>query len=155
MRAPLLALVAGLLTVAVNASAADIASGSINVVATFSSRTTLQVSADLIEFEVMGSSAPVTASIDFVAAARTHAGAPVVLSIESIGLSGGPSTLDASLSFSGEGEGTKAGIISPDSPTIAGQWIGSGVRRGRLVFALRATDTGTYAVPLRFVLTAP
>lgn len=155
MRTLLLALVAGLLTVAVNASAADVASGSISVVATFSSRTTLQVSADLLEFAVTRPSAPVTASIDFVAAARTHAGAPVVLSVESVGVSGGPNTMDASLSFNGEGEGTTAGTVSPDSPTIAGQWIGSGVRRGRLMFALRAHATGTYAVPLRFVLTAP
>ena len=151
----LLALVAGLLTVAVNASAADIASGSISVLATFSSRTTLQVSVDLLEFEVTSPAAPVTASVDFTAAARTRAGAPVVLSIESVGAPGGPNTPDASLSFSGEGEGTTAGIVSPDSPTIAGQWVGSGVRRGRFLFALRANSTGTYTVPLRFVLTAP
>jgi hypothetical protein len=155
MRVLLLALVAGLLTVAVNASAADIASGSISVVATFSSRTTLQVSADLLVFPVTTASAPVTASIDFVAAARTRAGAPVMLSVESVGGSEGPNTPDASLSFNGEGEGTNAGTVSTDSPTIAGQWIGSGVRRGRLVFALRANATGNYAVPLRFVLTAP
>ena len=155
MRALLPVLVAGLLTVAVNASAADIASGSISVVATFSSRTTLQVSADLLEFEVTSPSGPVTASIDFIAAARTRAGAPVVLSVESVGAPGGPNTGDALLSFRGEGEGTMAGTVSPDTPTIAGQWVGSGVRRGRLMFALHAAGAGAYTVPLRFVLTAP
>src|SRR5512133_1525092 len=134
MRVPLLALVAGLLTVAVNAfAAADTAYGSISVVATFSSRTTLQVSADLLQFEVMNPNAPATASVDFVAAARTHAGFPVVLSVESVPTEAGPHAFDPSLSFTGEGEGTKAGVVSSDMPTIAGEWIGSGLRRGRLV----------------------
>jgi hypothetical protein len=155
MRTLLLALVAGLLTVAVNADAAETASGSITVLATFSSRTTLQVSADVLQFDVIDPNAPATESVDFVAAARTHATSPVVLSVESVGASGGPNTRDGSLSFSGEGNGTKAGVVSPDSPAIAGQWVGSGVRRGRFVFALRANGAGTYTVPLRFVLTAP
>lgn len=154
MRVPLLALVAGLLTVAVTASAADTAYGSISVVATFSSRTTLQVSADLLQFEVMNANAPATASVDFVAAARTHAGSPVVLSVESVPTAG-PRALDATLSFTGEGNGTAAGVVSPDVPTIAGAWVGSGLHRGRLVFALRASGAGTYNVPLRFVVTAP
>jgi hypothetical protein len=155
MRAPLLALVTGLLTVAVNASAADTAYGSISVVATFSSRTTLQVSADRLQFDVTNANAPATASVDFVAAARTHADSPVVLSVESVPTAAGPHALDATLSFTGEGNGTAAGVVSPDMPTIAAQWVGSGLRRGRLVFALRASGAGTYTVPLRFVLTAP
>ena len=76
--------VAGLLIAAVNASAAETARGSVTVVATFSSRTTLQVSSDLLQFDVTQPQTPATASIDFLAAARTHAGALVVLSIEPV-----------------------------------------------------------------------
>jgi hypothetical protein len=155
MRVPLLALVAGLLTVAVNASAADTAYGSVTVVATFSSRTTLQVSSDLLQFDVTNADAPAIAAIDFVAAARTHASAQVVLSVEAVGPSRGPQMFDPTITFTGEGEGTKAGAVSSETPTIAGEWVGSGVRRGRLVFALRANTSGNYTVSVRFVLTAP
>ena len=146
--------VAGLLTFAVNASAAETACSSVTVVATFSSRTTLQVSSDLLHFDVISADAPATASVDFVAAARTHAGGPVVLSIESVR----PADLEdaaSSLSFNGDGAGTKSTAVSADGPTVAGQWIGSGVRHGRLVFALRSTTLGNHVVPIRFVLSAP
>ena len=80
--------VAGLLIVAVNVSAAETACGSVTVVATFSSRTTLQVSSDLLQFDVISADTPATAAVDFLAAARTHAGGPVMLSIEPTGQSG-------------------------------------------------------------------
>lgn len=145
---------AGLLIVAVNASAAETACGSVTVVATFSSRTTLKVSSDLLAFDVSSAEAPATASVDFVASARTHAGGPVVLSIEPVRQL--DSAADASsLTFSGQGAGITSGTVSADSLTIAGQWIGSGVRQGRLVFALRSTTSGNHVVPIRFVLSAP
>jgi hypothetical protein len=146
--------VAGLLTVAVHASAAETACSSVTVVATFSSRTTLHVSSDVLQFDVVNADAPASASVDFVAAARTHDGGPVVLSIEPVRQMGSGGAA-SSLSFSGDGAGTKSGALSVDTPTVAGQWIGSGVRRGRLVFALRTTALGTHVVPIRFVLTAP
>jgi len=142
--------VAGLLTVTVNASAAETACGTVTVVATFSSRTTLHVSSDLLHFDVVSADAPATAAVDFVAAARTNAGGPVVLSIERV-----PQADAAALSFDGAGAGTRSGTMSADGPTVAGQWIGSGVRRGRLVFALRSTTPGNHVVPIRFVLSAP
>ena len=148
-------LVAGLLTVAVHASAAETACSSVTVVATFSSRTTLQVSSDVLQFDVVNADAPASASVDFVAAARTHEGGPVVLSIEPVRPMGSGGPASSSLSFSGDGAGTKSGALSVDTPTVAGQWIGSGVRRGRLVFALRSTTPGSHVVPIRFVLTSP
>src|SRR4029453_12084998 len=123
--------VAGLLTVAVHASAAETACSSVTVVATFSSRTTLHVSSDVLQFDVVNADAPASASVDFVAAARTHDGGPVVLSIEPVRQMGSGGAA-SSLSFSGDGAGTKSGALSVDTPTVAGQWIGSGVRRGRL-----------------------
>jgi hypothetical protein len=145
------AVVAGLLIAAVTASAAETARSSVTVVATFSSRTTLQVSSDLLQFEVTQPQTPATASIDFLAAARTRAGDLVVLSIEPIASNPVPSTL----SFSGEGEGTRSGTVAADRLSIAGQWIGSGVRHGRLVFTLRAGAAGAFTVPIRLVLSAP
>jgi hypothetical protein len=38
---------------------------------------------------------------------------------------------------------------------VAGRWIGSGLRTGRLTFALRSAVAGTYSLPVRFVLSAP
>jgi hypothetical protein len=146
--------VASLLSVAVNASAADTACGSVTVVATFSSRTTLKVSSDLLTFDVNSGETPATASIDFFAAARTHGGGPVVLSIEPVHHAGSDVEVP-SLTFNGEGAGTTSGSITGAAPTIAGQWLGSGVRQGRFVFALRSSTVGTHIVPIRFVLTAP
>ena len=146
--------VAGLLIVAGSASAAETARGSVTIVATFSSRTTLQVSSDLLTFDVTSAQTPATASVDFLAAARTHAGGPVVLSIEPVRDAASESAA-ASLAFNGDGAGTTSGSVSALAPTVAGQWIGSGVRRGRLLFALRSSTLGTHIVPIRFVLSAP
>ena len=79
------------------------------------------------------------------------AGDLVVLSIEPIALNPVPPTL----SFSGEGEGTRSGMVAGDRLSIAGQWSGSGVRQGRLVFTLRADAAGAFNVPIRLVLSAP
>jgi hypothetical protein len=100
--------VAGLLMVAVNASAAETACASMTVVATFSSRTTLQVSSDLLEFNVVSADVPATASVDFLAAARTHAGGPVVLSIEPVHPASSAARF-SSLTFNGDGVGTRSG----------------------------------------------
>jgi hypothetical protein len=140
------------------ASAADTASRAVIVTATFSSRTSLKVSADLLHFEVTSPDRPVTAIVEFSAGTRTHTGAQVVLSVEPLrGLEGpgGASDVETALSFAGQGEGTLQGVLRTAGPTVAGQWIGSGLRQGRLVFALRAGASGTYTVPVRFVLSAP
>src|SRR5262245_12833724 len=111
--------VAGLLIGAVNASAADTACGSVTVVATFSSRTTLKVSSELLAFDVTSAETAAMASVDFVAAARTHASGPVVLSIDPIGSEGAGS----SLTFNGDGAGTTSGSVTAASSTLAGQWV--------------------------------
>ena len=148
MRVLLGCVVASLLT-AVSVSAADTACSSVTVAATFSSRTTLHVSSDVLQFDVTNSKEPAVTSIDFVAAARTHAGGPVVLSLEP------PPSLSSALSFSGDGDGLRSGLMASDEPTVAGQWTGSGVRHGRLVFALRSPQAGSAVIPIRFVLSAP
>jgi hypothetical protein len=140
------------------ASAADTASRALTVSATFSSRTSLKVSADLLLFEITSPGQPATATVEFSAGTRTQSGAPVVLSVEPLrGLEGpgGAGDVETSLSFAGQGAGTVDGMVRGAGPTVAGQWIGSGLRHGRLVFALRAGASGTYTVPVRFVLSAP
>ena len=153
MRGLLAGVVTGLLIVSGTAAAAETACGSVTVVATFSSRTTLHVSSDDVLFNVTSADVPAVASIDFLAAARTRAGAPVVLSLEPFAEF--DQHTDSSLSFNGQGDGTMSGTVRADAPTIGGQWVGSGVRHGRLVFVLRSTTLGSHVVPLRFVLSAP
>ena len=138
-------------------ASADTASRAVTVSATFSSRTSLKVSADLLRFEV-ASGQTATASVEFSAGTRTQSGAQVVLSVEPIrGVEGpgGAGDVETSVSFSGQGEGTLGGLLRGTGPTVAGRWIGSGMRHGRLVFALQADASGTYTVPVRFVLSAP
>jgi hypothetical protein len=48
-----------------------------------------------------------------------------------------------------------AGTLAGAGAVVAGRWVGSGLRTGRLVFSLRAASGGTYTLPLRFVLSAP
>ena len=139
-------------------ASADTASRARTVSATFSSRTSLKVSADLLRFDVASSGQLATASVEFSAGTRTQSGAQVVLSVEPLrGVEGpgGAGDVETSLSFSGQGEGTLGGLLRGTGPTVAGQWIGSGMRHGRLVFALQADASGTYIVPVRFVLSAP
>ena len=149
---------ASLLLAASPVSAAETATASVVVSAKFASRTSLKVSTNLLRFELAGPGQPATATVDFAAGARTLAGAEVLLSIEqlrSVEGPGGASDLDSSVSFAGEGAGTLAGALIATGPAVAGRWIGSGLRQGRLVFALRAGASGNYIVPVRFILSAP
>lgn len=133
------------------------ATASIQVHAQMSSRTALTVSTQNLHFSVTSAGDGATASVDFSAAARTHAGADVMLSIEVLRASGGGDETagESGLTFAGEGEGTLAGEVAPDGPSVAARWNGSGRRHGRLVFTLRAPTAGSYTVPVRFVLAAP
>jgi hypothetical protein len=149
---------ASVLAAASTVSAADRAAASVVVSAQFSSRTSLKVSTDLLHFDVAEPDRPATATVDFAAGARTQAGAEVLLSIEqrrAVQGPGGPSDLESSVSFAGEGAGTLDGALVATAPAVAGRWIGSGLRQGRLVFALRAGASGNYILPVRFILSAP
>lgn len=130
----------------------------ISVSAQIASRTSLNVSTHSLRFDVVNPSESATASIDFTAAARSVAGMDVVLSIEPLGAFGARGELDeaaSTLTFVGEGEGTRGGTLVGGTSSVAARWTGSGHRTGRLVFALRTHARGSYTVPLRFVLSAP
>lgn len=137
---------------------AEQATGSVVVTAQFSSRTSLDVSARLLRFEVENAGETASVAVDFAAGARTALGGEVLLSVEAVRAVDGPggaADIETLLSFTGEGAGTLDGPVAAHGPTVAGRWSGSGLRSGRLVFALRAGAAGTYEVPLRFVLSAP
>ena len=126
--------------------------------ASVGSRTSLTVSSQQLQFVLTEANQPAVATIDFVAGARTHAGAEVVLTVEgvrSLEGPGGAADVDAAITFAAEGEGTLAGAMSSHAPAVAGRWTGSGRRTGRLSFSLRAGAPGTYTMPVRFTLSAP
>ena len=155
---PLFAVVAALSGMASIVSAAETAATSVVVSAQFSSRTTLNVSTEVLRFDVANPGEPATASVDFSAGARTFSGAEVLLSVEqirSLDGPGGSSDIESSVSFMGQGYGTLDGVLGAAHPAVAGRWSGSGLRQGRLRFALRAGASGSYTVPVRFVLSAP
>lgn len=140
------------------ASAQDVARASVQVSVNLASRTSLKVSSHVLRFDVPDDGGAATAAIDFTAAARMPSGAGVVLSVESLrGLRGpgGAADVETALSFSGEGAGLLAGTLRSSEAAVVGRWVGSGRREGRVVFTLRATAPGHYALPVRFVLSAP
>lgn len=140
------------------ASAGDTATAAVVVHATFSSRTSLKVSSELLRFDVARPDSDAAAAVEFSAAARTQAGAEVVLAVEPLRLvegPGGAADAESSMTFAGEGDGLLAGVVAAGGPTVAGRWIGSGLRTGRVLFSMRAAAAGTYTVPVRFVLSAP
>lgn len=93
---------------------------------------------------------PATSTVDYVAAIRTYAGAEVLLTVEAVrGFDG------TSVSFANLGDGGVQGAMMALRPVIAGRWIGSGRRTGRISFSIVAGSPGAYSMPVRFVLSAP
>ena len=138
--------------------AADTTAATVVVTAQFSSRTSLHVSTELLQFDVTSPGQAATVSVDFAAGARTRSGAEVILSVEPLRAvegPGGAADVESSVRFAGEGAGTLGGDLSVAGSSLAGRWLGSGMRTGRIVFSLRAAGSGSYMLPIRFVLSAP
>ena len=151
---PFLLTLAAVLGLAAPSAAADSASATVVVNAQFSTRTSLKVSSQMLQFAVgAGDQAP-SVAVDFSAAARTQAGGEVMLLIEPLGGIDGDAEGSAEMTFAGEGQGTARGALAVGGLTPVARWTGSGLRTGRLTFTLRAA-TGRYTVPVRFLLTAP
>jgi hypothetical protein len=130
-------------------AAPDTVTKTVDARATVASRTSLQVSTDLLNFNLLDAERSAVATVDYVAGIRTHAGAEVVLTVEAVDLMG------AAVTFSGDGAGTTQGTIVASRPIVAGRWVGSGRHTGRIVFELRAPVAGRYTLPVRFVVSAP
>ena len=120
------------------------------------SRTSLKVSSDVLHFDASAANIPATAAIEFSAGARVPRGADVVLTVEPQRaiVSGGAADVETAITFEGEGDGTIAGTLAA-TPSVAGRWQGSGLRKGRVRFTLQTGAAGSYEVPVRFVLTTP
>jgi hypothetical protein len=131
---------------------------SIAATATISSRTSLSVSAHVLQFLVAEGSNEATASIDFKAGVRAMPGVDIELIAESAIVPGGaPSgpALDPALLYQGEGEGTTAGVLPSGVPGVMASWSGGGQRQGRIVFTLQGVAPGTYSIPVRLFVNAP
>jgi hypothetical protein len=155
--AVLIVAVALLVPAAPAAAQSDTATATIVVSARFQSRTSLRVSTELLQFDVRAPSEPAVVAVDFSAGARTHEGAEVLLSIESLRAPEGPggaADVESAVTFAGDVAGMVGGTLST-TPAVAGRWAGSGRRTGRLFFTLRAAVSGAYRIPVRFVLSAP
>ena len=151
-------LAAALLFSAGAAGAADTSTTSVAVNVHVSSRSSLRVSSELLQFSIGDGSGAATAAVEFSAGARVPAGSDVVLTIEAsraIEGPGGAADVDAAVEFTGVGTGTVAGTLAGVAPAVAGRWHGSGLRQGRMLFTLHAAAPGAYSVPVRFVLSTP
>jgi hypothetical protein len=154
MRSRPFPLVAAFLFVPVLVHASE-AVGHVRLSAHVQSRTSLRVSSPVLSFVVGGDGETGSASIDYVAAARTPPDGEVVLSVEPLRRADGPGgAADAETDFSLNVPGHGRHRISTD-PVAAARWVGSGSRAGRLTFTLRADAAGTYVLPVRLVLSAP
>jgi hypothetical protein len=128
--------------------------------ATVGNATSLRVSSSVLRINAQGASGDVLIdTITFEAAARTRTGGEVVLTVEALrpieSLSSGPAGEAATIDFGGDDPGVLAGTLST-TPQTAGRWVGSGQRRGSLVFTLRNADAArSGVVPLRFVISTP
>ncbi len=136
--------------------AGETATATVTVSVQIASRTSLRVSSDVLHFDAPGTNMPASADVEFSAGARVPHGADVVLTVEPEGAiaSGGAADVETAVTFEGEGEGTVNGTLAA-MPSVASRWQGSGLRKGRIRFTLHTTAAGTYAVPVRFVLTTP
>jgi hypothetical protein len=132
-------------------------SATIHATAAVAPRTSLQVPARVLEFEVAPGATEALAVVDFTTAVRARPGANVWLTIEAtsgvVG-PGGPADAQAELTITGGAEGALPGVMSLTGPVPAARWSGGGVRAGRLVFRLRASP-GSYSVPVRFAISVP
>ena len=138
--------------------AQDVAHVSVQVHLDVAPRTSLKVSSQVLQFDVAQAGDRATAAIEFTAGARMATGADVVLSVEPVhGLDGpgGAADVEAALSFAGDGPGLLTGPLLAQTAAIVGRWQGSGLREGRVVFTLRASASGVYTLPIRFVLSTP
>jgi hypothetical protein len=140
-------LVSGMLT-PLAASTPEVVTARVAILVQVTARTSLTVSTDQLRFDPLPDGGA-EADVDFCAAARIASGSDIVLTVQPL------TPVDGVVTFSGSGDGTRAGTLSAVAPATAGRWHGSGLRRGHLVFRVRDAAHAALSVPVRFVLSAP
>ena len=126
--------------------------------ATIAPRTSLKVSAHVLEFRIEPGSTEGVATIEFTAAARALPESQVIMTVSAAGGltgPGGAADVDVDVAFAGEGSGAQSGALHLTETAATGRWTGGGVRTGRLVFTLRASTPGDYKLPVRFAISVP
>jgi len=129
-------------------SATEVVTSRVAILVQVAARTSLTVSTDQLRFDPLPDG-DAEADVDFCAAARLASGSDIVLTVQPL------TPIDGVVTFSGNGDGTRAGTLTTTAPATAGRWHGSGLRRGRLVFRMRDASHAPVSVPVRFVLSAP
>ena len=127
------------------------AAQSLTAVATFGPRTALEVSSHVLRFNVTDASIPAEAVVTFTAGARTRTDGDVLLFVETASQG---AEAPGALAIVGGAEGTIAGSVARDAPTVAVRWLGGGLRTGGVRFRLQAPP-GQYDIPVRFQLRLP
>ena len=117
---------------------------SVSATVTFAPRTSLQVSSQVLRFDVTDTSIPAEATVEFSAGARTRTGGHVMLVAR-------VETAHPTLTIVAGTEGTIAGAVAPGTTTVAARWAGGGLRTGRVTFRLQAAP-GHYDIPVSFLL---
>ena len=133
------------------------ATHSVTATATFGPWTSVEVSSHVLRFHVSDESVPTEAVVAFTAGARTRTNGEVLLVVEvadqGVEAQGAP----GALAIVGGPEGTIAGAVARQTPTVAARWIGGGFRTGSVTFRLQAPP-GQYRhpgqVPVTHSLTA-
>jgi hypothetical protein len=128
----------------------------VSVTADVQGRTSLDASTSTLVMttvpDAISGAQKAVATIDYVASARTRHGGEVLLAVERGAVHGpaGVSDGETEVTFGAVGARGLGG-----QPSVAARWVGSGSRRGTIVFTLHASVPGTYVVPVRLILTAP
>lgn len=154
-----IALATGLATTALHGAwegpaSAQYATERVTATATFAPRASLQVSTQVLRFDVIDSAIPALATVEFVAGVRTRIDGDVQLIVEVTDLAAVPSApAGQALTIVGGTDGMTPGDVSRYAPTVAGRWAGGGLRSGRVTFRLLAAP-GVYLIPINFRLDA-
>jgi hypothetical protein len=116
--------------------------------ATFAPRTSLQVSSQVLRFEVTDASIPAEATVEYAAGARTRNDGEVMLVVRiPLEMSG------MTLTVSGGTTAAVSRVVTRGESTVVARWVGGGRKTGHLQFQLRAAP-GVYAIPVSFELNA-
>lgn len=119
---------------------------SVSATVTFKQRTSLQLSTNVLRFDVNDTAAHATATVDFTAGARVSPSDQVELVFEPIdSVSGVLAVVEGPM-------GTISGDV-PAKATVVARWSGGGLRAGRLTFRLTGVARGHYEVPFSLRLT--
>jgi hypothetical protein len=137
-----IALIASALVPAAAQSTVSHVTQSVTATVTFKPRTSLQLSTNVLRFDVTGGALSATATLDFSAGARAGQGDTVELVVDPITSGSGV------LSVVEGPAGTITGDVLPATATVVARWSGGGLRAGRLTFRLQGVSQRRCEIPL-------